>query len=172
MRVQFKAIWALLLILWMGIPQAKADHVMGSDMSYVCLGNGKYKIIIKFYRDCRGASAPPSWSQLYWYAGNNGSMSTTRTSISLSRTGIRDITPRCSTASSPCNPQNTSYTGEGVEEHTYEATIDISKSPFSTSGLGTTYCELNFAYNQCCRNEAITTGATWADFWTTASINI
>jgi hypothetical protein len=150
----------------------KADHVMGADMGYQCLGNGKYKLIIKFYRDCRGASAPPSWSLLSWYAGNNGGQGTGRTSLSLTRIGIRDITPRCSTASSPCSPQNTSYTGDGVEEHTYETTIDISKAPFSTSGLGSTYCELTFAYNQCCRNAAITTGATWADFWTTATINV
>ncbi|NBP06782.1 MAG: hypothetical protein EBV15_11315, partial [Bacteroidetes bacterium] len=141
-------------------------------MGYQCLGNGRYKLVIKFYRDCRGASAPPSWSILSWYAGNNGGMGTSRTTLSLTRTGIRDITPRCSTSNSPCNPQNTSYTGEGVEEHTYETTIDISKAPFSTSGLGSTYCELNIAYNQCCRNAAITTGATWADFWTTATINV
>ncbi|MEK0420353.1 MAG: hypothetical protein RLZZ161_204, partial [Bacteroidota bacterium] len=154
------------------LSRLKADHVMGADMGYQCLGNGRYKLVIKFYRDCRGASAPPSWSILSWYAGNNGGMGTSRTTLSLTRTGIRDITPRCSTSNSPCNPQNTSYTGEGVEEHTYETTIDISKAPFSTSGLGSTYCELNIAYNQCCRNAAITTGATWADFWTTATINV
>jgi gliding motility-associated-like protein len=150
----------------------KADHVMGADMGYKCLGNGKFKIIITFYRDCRGAAAPPSWSLLYWYAGNNGGQSTSRYSLSLSRVSIRDITPRCSTASSPCSPTNTDYTGEGVEEHIYEANIDITKSPFSTSGLGTTYCDLTIAYNQCCRNAAITTGATWEDFWTTTTINI
>ena len=150
----------------------KADHVMGADMGYKCLGNGKFKIIITFYRDCRGAAAPPSWSLLYWYAGNNGGQSTSRYSLSLSRVSIRDITPRCSTASSPCSPTNTDYTGEGVEEHIYEANIDITKSPFSTSGLGTTYCDLTIAYNQCCRNAAITTGATWADFWTTTTINV
>ncbi|MFM7764099.1 MAG: hypothetical protein ACKO6I_00450, partial [Sphingomonadales bacterium] len=77
----------------------KADHVMGADMGYQCLGNGRYKIIVKFYRDCRGASAPPSWSILSWYAGNNGGMGTSRTNLSLTRTGIRDISPRCSTSS-------------------------------------------------------------------------
>ncbi|MFN5218361.1 MAG: hypothetical protein ACK5CL_06300 [Sphingomonadales bacterium] len=51
--------------------ELKGDHVMGADMGYQCLGNGRYKLIIKFYRDCRGASAPPSWSILSWYAGNN-----------------------------------------------------------------------------------------------------
>ena len=150
----------------------KADHVMGADMGYQCLGNGRYKLIIKFYRDCRGASAPPSWSLLSWYAGNNGGRGSATYNLSLNRIAIRDITPRCSLSSSPCNPQNTSYTGEGVEEHIYETIIDITKAPFTSVGLGSTYCELTFAYNQCCRNAAITTGATWANFWTTATINI
>lgn len=44
----------VLMILFVSSQQAlKADHVMGADMSYVCLGSGKYKLIIKFYRDCR-----------------------------------------------------------------------------------------------------------------------
>ena len=163
----------VLLVLFVSSQQTlKADHVMGADMSYVCLGSGKYKLIIKFYRDCRGAAAPTSWSLLYWYAGNNQGMSTSRYSLGMTRTGIRDITPRCSTASSPCSPTNTNYTGDGVEEHTYEASFDISKAPFTGLGIGTTYCDLTFAYNQCCRNAAITTGATWADFWTTATINV
>ncbi len=170
--IQWIKVLFIVLVSFAFSPSAKADHVMGSDMGYQCLGGGKYKLIIKFYRDCRGASAPPSWSLLYWYAGNNQGASTSRYSIAMTRTGIRDITPRCSTASSPCSPTNTSYTGDGVEEHTYEANIDISKSPFTGVGLGTTYCDLTFAYNQCCRNAAITTGATWADFWTTATINV
>lgn len=165
----------VLMLFFIGnIQTSKADHVMGADMTYRCMGNDKYKIIVKFYRDCRGAGAPASWSSLYWYAGNNGSMNTSTYSLALSFVGIKDITPRCSTANSPCKPTNTSYTGEGVEEHTYEATVDLTKSPFNSSavGLGTTNCELTFAYNQCCRNAAITTGATWADFWTTATLNI
>jgi len=177
--VQQKLIKALsmgvLMLFFMGcFNQAKADHVMGADMTYRCLGNDKYKIIVKFYRDCRGAGAPASWSSLYWYAGNNGGINTATYSLGLTFVSIRDITPRCSTANSPCKPTNTSYTGEGVEEHTYETTVDLTKAPFSNSsiGLGSTNCELTFAYNQCCRNAAITTGATWADFWTTATLNI
>jgi len=137
--IQWIKVLFIVLVSFAFFPSAKADHVMGSDMGYQCLGGGKYKLIIKFYRDCRGASAPPSWSLLYWYAGNNQGASTSRYSIAMTRTGIRDITPRCSTASSPCSPTNTSYTGDGVEEHTYEANIDISKSPFTGVGLGTTY---------------------------------
>ncbi|MFN5250932.1 MAG: hypothetical protein ACK5DE_07770, partial [Bacteroidota bacterium] len=162
-----------LLFLFSIAGKTRADHVMGADMGYQCLGGGKYKIIIKFYRDCRGASAPPSWSLLSWYSGNNGGNSCGAGSLSgPTRVSIRDITPRCSTANSPCNPVNTGYTGEGVEEHTYETTIDITKAPFAGKVGPSNCCELTIAYNQCCRNAAITTGATWQDFWTTCVINV
>ncbi len=69
-----KRLFFMLLFLGsvLGMNRLKADHVMGADMSYQCLGKGKYKIIVKFYRDCRGAGAPPSWSVLGWFAGANG----------------------------------------------------------------------------------------------------
>src|SRR5574343_596148 len=108
----------------------KASHMMGADMSYTCLGNGKYKIVAKVYRDCRGISFDnPSYGA---YAGTNGGNGCGSVSLTgMTRTGIRDVTTRCSTASSPCNPKNTYGTGKGVEEHTYEITVDFTKSPLS-----------------------------------------
>ncbi len=67
-----KALLLLSLFTIFGLTSLKADHVMGADMGYQCLGNGKYKIIVKFYRDCRGAGAPPGWSILGWYSGTPG----------------------------------------------------------------------------------------------------
>jgi len=50
----YKFLTLFLLVLAGMIPTAKATHMMGADISYRCLGNGKYKIIAKVYRDCRG----------------------------------------------------------------------------------------------------------------------
>ncbi|MFN4941656.1 MAG: hypothetical protein ACK5GM_06945, partial [Bacteroidota bacterium] len=55
--IQWIKVLFIVLVSFAFSPSAKADHVMGSDMGYQCLGGGKYKLIIKFYRDCRGASA-------------------------------------------------------------------------------------------------------------------
>ncbi len=107
----------------------QATHMMGADISYRCLGNGKYKIIMKIYRDCNGVSFNnPTFGA---FAGTNGSSSCGSYSLSSSRTGIRDVTPVCISASGPCNPQNSAFSGEGVEEHTYEATVDFTKSPLN-----------------------------------------
>ena len=128
----------LLILLTVSLSRdLKASHMMGGDMSYRCLGGGKYKITAKIYRDCRGISFNgPSFGV---YAGTNGGNGCGSSNISITRTGIKDVTPRCSTASSPCTPQNTSNTGEGIEEHTYEVTVDFTKTPLSNFHILKTY---------------------------------
>ncbi|MFN5890820.1 MAG: hypothetical protein ACK448_10520, partial [Bacteroidota bacterium] len=150
--------------------KSNASHMMGADMAYQCLGNGKYKIIAKIYRDCRGISFNnPTFGV---FGGTNGGNGCGNYSMSISRTGIRDVTPRCSTASKPCNPTNTGSTGEGIEEHTYEVTVDFTKTPLSNFVNKSSCCEVTFYIGQCCRNGAITTGPANDDFYSTCMINI
>ncbi|MGB1093199.1 MAG: gliding motility-associated C-terminal domain-containing protein [Bacteroidia bacterium] len=150
---------------------SKATHMMGADMSYRCLGNGKYKITAKVYRDCRGVSmSPVSFGAFAGTNGGNGCGSTTLSG--LKRTGIRDVTQRCSSSSNPCNPKNTYGTGKGVEEHTFEVTIDFTKSPLKQFVNKSSCCEITFYVTQCCRNGAITTGAANNNFYSTCMINI
>lgn len=161
----------LLLTLLFSFLSTQATHMMGADMSYQCLGNGKYKIIAKIYRDCRGISfSNPTFGA---FAGTNGSNQCGNVTLSgITRTGIRDVTTRCSSSSNPCNPSNTSYSGKGVEEHTYEITVDFTKSPLSQFVGKSSCCEVTFFIGQCCRNGAITTGAANQDFYSTCMINI
>jgi len=68
--------------------KSNASHMMGADMAYQCLGNGKYKIIAKIYRDCRGISFNnPTFGV---FGGTNGGNGCGNYSMSISRTGIRD----------------------------------------------------------------------------------
>ena len=61
----------LIILTTLVVKDTNASHMMGADMSYKCLGNGKYKIIAKVYRDCRGINLDnPSFGA---YAGVNGS---------------------------------------------------------------------------------------------------
>ena len=82
--------------------------MMGADVSYRCLGNGKYKIIAKVYRDCRGVSM--GTVSFGAYAGLNGGNGCGSYTLSgLTRTGIKDVSTRCSTASNPCSPFTNLY---------------------------------------------------------------
>lgn len=60
----FKSHWFVLsfalLSMVFGSNRVVASHAMGSDLSYQCLGNNQYKIILRFYRDCTGIAAPTS----------------------------------------------------------------------------------------------------------------
>jgi len=145
--------------------------MMGADVSYKCLGNGKYKIIAKVYRDCRGI--PMGIVNFGAYAGTNGGNGCGSYTISgLSRVKIADITSRCSTASSPCSPSNSTTGNQGTEEHTFEITVDFNTTPLSNFVNKSTCCEVTFYVNENARNGAITTGASGQNFYSTCMINI
>jgi gliding motility-associated-like protein len=145
--------------------------MMGADVSYKCLGNGKYKIIAKVYRDCRGI--PMGIVSFGAYAGTNGGNGCGSYAISgLSRVKITDITSRCSTASSPCSPSNSTTGNQGTEEHTFEITVDFSTTPLSNFVNKSTCCEVTFYVNENARNGAITTGSSGQNFYSTCMINI
>ena len=149
---------------------ASASHMAGADITYFSLGSGKYKIVAKIYRDCRGiAFNNPTFRA---FAGLSGSNTCGTYNLSITRTAINDVTPKCSTAVKPCNPANTSATGEGLEEHVYEATVDFNASPLNAFVNNANCCEVTFAIGQCCRNGAITTGSAGEDFWVTCMINL
>ncbi len=157
-----------------------ASGNVGGDITYVNLGSSKYKITFKYYRHCMSKSAPSTWD-LYWFLGNNGSKSTTTKTVSMTRTAIRDITPICSTSSNPCGTANSYRSGIGMEEQTYEATVDLGASPFTGIGLGSTYCELTFFTSYYSRSTTFTTATGWAgtasagaaaDFYTYARLNV
>ena len=153
------------------ISPAKATHMMGADVSYQCLGNGKYKIIAKVYRDCRGVSmGTPSFGAYAGLNGGNGCGSYTLSG--LSRVSIKDVTTRCSTTSNPCGSPNSAFSGKGVEEHTFEATIDFNTSPLNNFVNKSSCCEVTFYVNECCRNGSISTGQASQNFYATAMINI
>ncbi len=145
---------------------------MASDLGFKFMGGSTYRITLKIYRDCMGDSIRGNPDSAFWFAGNNGSKGTAFKYIKLTRISIKDVTPVCSTSTSGCNPANTKASGKGVEEHVYIADLDLSNSAFTSVGLGSTFCELNVVFKSCCRNTAITTGASGEAFYTQTSMNI
>lgn len=107
------------------------------------------------------------------YAGLNGGNGCGNYTLSgLSRVSIKDVTTRCSTSSNPCGSPNSAFANKGVEEHTFEATIDFNTSPLNNFVNKSTCCEVTFYVNECCRNGAISTGQASQNFYATAMVNI
>ncbi len=147
---------------------AKADHIMGSDITYRCskTNDSIFTIIINFYRDCRGCYVLGQ-SPKCGTSENCASSSTVPTALALTctstsanlgtvtmtRTKITDITKTCKKEISKCEqPCNGSYP-YGIEKHTFEGTIDLRNA--MKSGC----CIFRVSTgNICCRSVFITTG--------------
>ncbi len=154
-------------VLFANVQQAKATHVMGADITYKCLDTLKFEFTVKYYRYCGGVP--------FGNPSNITKLICTKTGasqgVSLTRQSIRDVTPVCATATKPCNPSNTSRTGDGIEEHYYTVTIDFNKAPYSNLTKNGC-CEIRLETGQCCRNSNITSGAANQNFYTYATIDL
>jgi PKD repeat protein len=143
------------MLFLMASYEAKASHVMGSDITWKCLGNGKYAIRVTAYRSCKGIPIQPGsitikCAQGGWsHSGGTGP------------TGGDDITPVCKRSCTQCTSNSCSF-DFGIQRWYYEDTVDLSS-------VGC--CEFVISWGQCCRNGAITTGAGNADFYCEASFN-
>src|SRR5690606_29453403 len=125
-----------------------------SDIVYKCLGGGQYEVLVRVYRDCNGVAL--NQSDLVATCGANTVRVSTQTRIS-----VRDITgisPNCGITSA-CAGGSYPY---GVEEHVYSMILDLSSY---------SCCNWTLSWEQCCRNNAISTGMAGDNFYTTASLN-
>lgn len=117
-----------------------ATHLLGSDLSYECLGPGQYRVTLTLYRDCNGVSLPNSTSVSYSSAacGVNGT-------IQVSSQGPPvDITPNCPSVPSACGGSG----NYGIQEWVYSGILNLPP------GCGDDWI---LGWSSCCRNNAINT---------------
>ncbi|MBL7811632.1 MAG: hypothetical protein JNL57_05370 [Bacteroidetes bacterium] len=158
----------VLLFCWI---QIRAGHSAGGEITWKSLGGTKYTIIAKIYRDCRGISM--SSPEFGFFAGKNGDKSCgLQTLGGFTRTSIKTISTWCKTGKDPCYPQNTGGTGEGMELHTWEKSIDLTDTPFSKYYKKSGCPEMGFYMSMCCRPGSINTGIGGSNFTTIAIMNI
>lgn len=152
MNLGFLRLAIIAMLLFLAGTSSKATHVMGSDLAYECLGNGKYRIIVNLYRDCNGN--PLLSTASYQYRCVVGSGLTNRTAIRVSQTDVTGIESACGVISK-C--QSGSNFGYGIEQHVYVDTVDFSSL---------SCCQVKVSYSICCRNSDISTGSADQNFYT------
>lgn len=113
-----------------------ATHIMGSDISFRCLGGNDYEIVVAVYRDCSGVTMPNTI--LVDVSSNCGSSSVTCT-LDQAQSSV-EVSQLCPSAQSTCSGGNL----PGVELYTYTGTVTIQPG----CGLYT------FSYSDCCRNQS------------------
>ncbi|MEI7978990.1 MAG: hypothetical protein WCI53_09120, partial [Bacteroidota bacterium] len=178
----------MVLLFFLFSNKLKADHLVGSDISYQCTSTpGVYKITLKIYRDCAGAYMCPGC------ANNPGSVSGCTTAnaccgftntligasagcvgvsfgtFTLSAVAVTsgyDIIQTCTSVATICTNCNTRSAGTfspGIEVYTFEGNVDFS-------GIPSTCCNISIGFSACCRNNARTTIAS-ANYFTEAAVN-
>ena len=143
MRSLYKALLLLGIVTFFLPGNAKATHVMGSDITWDCIGKDSFEVTLTVYRDCTGVGL--GQPNLNVGCDSGGSINTSPTVVSGSYNGGKDITPICNNNSSQCN--NGSFP-IGIEKHKVKYIVDLSNS---------NCCKVNFNYDRCCRSNKITT---------------
>jgi gliding motility-associated-like protein len=134
-----KIITALSLLCFLFISQAKASHIAGGDLSYVCLGGNQYQINLNLFVDCLGFD--PGASQTISFTSTcGGSASAT---VNVLNPGGTEISQLCPTQinNSTCN----GGTLPGMWVFHFTGTVTLAP-PCDTWTM---------SWTTCCRNAAI-----------------
>jgi gliding motility-associated-like protein len=156
--------------LLLNLAPLKADHLMGSDITWKCLGSDTFLITVTVYRDCNGISMPGQSFDITCGDKKGGG---TITSISTTQSKGKDITPVCKKSCSKCGKVvNTAYGDPkckfpyGIELYTFTAKVIFAKQ----SGFKGC-CNAKISWEQCCRSGTLTCGGNWQNFHVEATIN-
>jgi len=127
----------------------KANHVLGSEITYECIGEDNFKVIVNVYRDCNGINILNINLDV---EASNGAFDTSLSASSSISTPV-NITPTCSQACNRCSNSSCSF-GFGVEKYTLYYIVDLTS-------LDSSDCEIVFSWSQCCRPSSIGIGGNY-----------
>ena len=150
--------FSIILGLLLSTNVVRASHIMGSDIFWDCMGSDTFKITIRVYRDCKGVELLSTPFTL--------TSDTVMKSLSSSRTYLGDVTPVCDKLGCTGCSSSTCPYKFGVEA--FDLTSIVYLGDWRKSG----FCNVLIEWQQCCRNKAITTGASDQNFYTSAQMNI
>lgn len=152
-------LFILLFALLSGVPElTSATHIMGVDIAYECLGGCAYRIHWRSYRDCNGVTAISPNLTFVPISGSNCAAPTPLNNWSAQNTV--EVTPICPGIPTRCT--SASATINGVEEYYRFRDFDICSSN----------CIYRITWGDCCRNNAITSGAASNEIYTwTTTVN-
>lgn len=141
--------WLLILCLLL-VPEAKASHIVGGEMTYICLGGNRYQVSLTIFRDCENGQVPfddPAFIGIFTNTG------TYLNSISIPFFGNDDTL------------------NLGLDDPCYSLPPDVCIHTYTYQGVVTLPVRAggyHLAYQRCCRNIIIDniinptgTGATY-----------
>lgn len=161
-----KKLITYLLAFWGGLSFLYASHFTGGELSYKHLGGCDYRIFSTIYMDCQGASIspylPPSLSNPYPspvlnFTGVGCTLPAVTTNWIPYQ--AEEITPLCPGAVTSC--AGTGNSNNGYIVYTYYSDVDF---------CGITCSSVKVSWSTCCRNYAVTSGASGESFYVELNI--
>src|ERR1043166_1013586 len=169
MKYRYPKLILVLIAFLCFFSDVKADHMVGSDITYQCISTNRFLVTFKVYRDCSGIpwcicpgfgtsyACPPTINILGAdQSCPNTNFGTTQLPLVQSASGF-DIIQLCgqqgSGNTSVCTNCGTRTAGSftpGIEIYTFSGIVALSSLPSSC-------CKVKFYFLSCCRNAAITT---------------
>ncbi|MEX0967020.1 MAG: PKD domain-containing protein [Bacteroidia bacterium] len=146
----------ILILMLISAYQAKASHLMASDIQWQCLGDSTYRITIAIYRDCNGQEL------IHGSRINiNGINCDFNRSVVAIMASPVDITPVCAGICTRCTrPCNFPY---GIQKILLTTIVDFSDVDC---------CQFEISWRMNARNGIITTGMANQYFFISAMLDI
>nr|MDQ3073930.1 hypothetical protein [Bacteroidota bacterium] len=144
----------IMACLLLSVSSAWATHVMGSDITWKSKGKDTFEITVSVYRDCNGVDLSATPISITPTCGGQ------IVSVGGSISGGLDITPVCKSSCTRCSDLSCDFPF-GIEQYQITATVYLGNY---------NCCTFNIAWEQCCRNNAITTGPS-GSFYVEAMLN-
>jgi hypothetical protein len=124
--------------------KATATHLMGGEITWVCLGNGNYQFQMKVYRDCLTAVYITNAGPISLSVHNHPSV----TSIPMNIVDSTDISPQCN-GSGPTYNCASPNGNTAVKEYILKSNnVNLPGVPPPQGWV--------FSWSNCCRNASIT----------------
>jgi hypothetical protein len=139
-----KKITLILLLFLSFVNKASATHLMGGEITWVCLGGGNYQFQMKVYRDCLTAVYITNGGPIALSVHNHPSV----TSIPMNIIDSTDISPQCN-GSGPTYNCITPNGNTAVKEYI------LKSNPVNLPGVPPPQGWI-FTWSNCCRNASIT----------------
>ena len=143
--------------MFLGYSYGHSTHFMGADISWECLGGDSFKITTRVYRDCNGVALTSTNTVV---SGSCGTKTLKNTMVKGA-----DITPVCRGVKTRCASRSSTYKF-GFQEYILTSIVDLGT--WRKSGC----CEVTISWQQCCRNNGITTGPASQNMYVSAKMNI
>lgn len=159
----------ILAAIYIGIFAKLTAQSQGGFIEYKYVGNQQYKILAHVYRDCN--ANPLDSVEIGILLGKDPANRCLTKKLKNNRIEIKDITPSCRTIPKPCNPQNTKVNAVGIEQHIFEAMIDLNESDIKTTLQNSNCCDITFYLNAGKRSTHITNLASVEDMALSSGLN-